>query len=322
MNKITTGPTSNSLLVADVEFCLQAGRIQERLISSPSLDFAQTLALDAHLVYWFESLPSFLHAPEQCPEWMSQPRLSAKWKYLNLRIILYRPILMEAALRRIPFQQLDTNQKVCVRKCQSLASQAIHDISLEWTKNQYSGWPAAWHLFQACIIPLLSLYGFKDDLQQIETWTLQVEKAIQVFEEMQRWSIAARQTHHVVSLLYEAYQRLQRLNDSALEATPGVMASVWPSEDSQPVLPPSQSQNTVDWPLWEGLSNFPDLMSPTAAFPDLNFPELGPGMNVWDMPGQAEVMGEIFDATLRHGQINEQGLRTAGMFSGAWSKRP
>ncbi|KAH8703624.1 fungal-specific transcription factor domain-containing protein, partial [Talaromyces proteolyticus] len=183
-------------------FSRQASKIQERLISSPCLEFNETLALDAHLVYWFESIP-FLNNPELLPECLQQPRLSTKWKYQNLRIILHRPTLMEATLRHIPFQELQGEQKVCVRKCQSLAGKAIENIASEWTQNQYSGWPAVWFLFQACTIPLLSLYGFNDDLENTEGWKKQVERAIKLFEEMKPWSIAAHQTHVFVSLLYE-----------------------------------------------------------------------------------------------------------------------
>ncbi|KAG0644958.1 Regulatory GAL4 [Hyphodiscus hymeniophilus] len=194
----TLGRVSNTNIF-DSEFSRQASKIQARLISSPSLEFTETLALDAHLVYWFESLPSFLRAPEPCPDWLLQPRSSAKWKYQNLRIMLHRPVLMEATLRHIPFQELNGDQKVCVRKCQLLAGQAIENVASEWTQNQYSGWPAVWFLFQACIIPLLSLYGFNDDSQQIDNWNQQVLKAVQLFKEMEPWSIAARQTHELES---------------------------------------------------------------------------------------------------------------------------
>jgi hypothetical protein len=274
------------MLIADIEFSRQASKIQERLISSQCLEFAETLALDAHLVYWFENLPRFLRAPEPCPDWLVQPRSSAKWKCQNLRIMLYRPALMEATLRHIPFQALHSEQKICVRKCQSLASQAIDNIASEWTQNQYSGWPAVWFLFQASIIPLLSLHCLSDDLQQSEDWGQQVQKAIRLLKEMEQWSIAARQTHELVSLLYDSYRKSLSPNPNTLEGTSAFMSSTGPLDNSHSTVMATQNQNMVEWPLWEGLFNFPDLMFPVTAFPDLNFPDQGPGEDTSeDHPG-------------------------------------
>jgi hypothetical protein len=272
------------MLIADIGFSRQASKIQERLISSQCLEFTETLALDAHLVYWFENLPPFMHSPMPCPNWLLQPRLSAKWKYQNLRIILYRPILMEATLRRVAFQELHSDQKVCVRKCQSLASQAIENIASEWMQNQYSGWPAVWFLFQACIIPLLSLHGFRDDTQQSEDWCQQVLKAIRLFKEMEQWSIAAHKTHELVSLLYDAYRESLASNANPLESTSTCMSSASHLDNPQPILTPTQNHNMAEWTLWEGLLNFPDSMFPASAFPDLNFPDLGSGEDMLEYP--------------------------------------
>lgn len=265
------------MLIADIEFSRQASKIQERLISAQCLEFTETLAIDAHLVYWFENLPPFLNASMPCPDWLQQPRSSAKWKYQNLRIMLYRPALMEATLRRVPFQELHCNQKVCVRKCQSLASQAIEDIASEWTQNQYSGWPAVWFLFQACIIPLLSLYGFKDDTKQSADWSQQVLRSLQLFKEMEQWSIAARQTHELVTLLYDAYRKTitSNLNSSTYVSSTSHLDNPQPS---------TQSNIMTDWPLWEGLFNFSETAFSVAAFPDLNFPDLGLGTDTLEYP--------------------------------------
>jgi hypothetical protein len=271
------------MLIADIEFSRQASKIQERLISSPSLEFTETLVLDAHLTYWFDSLPSFLRTPGPCPAWLLQPRASAKWKYQNLRIMIHRPALMEATLRRVPFQELHNDQKVCVRKCQSLASQAIENISSEWTQNQYSGWPAVWYLFQACTIPLLSLFSFNNDLQQTEDWRQQVQKSIQLFKAMEQWSLVARQTHELISLLYEAFCKSLISNPNTQEDTP-----VGFSDGSQSIMPSTQTHGIVQWSMWEGLFNFPDLGFPVAGFPDLTFPEMGLGTNTWDIPLEME----------------------------------
>jgi hypothetical protein len=195
---------------------------------------------------------------------------------------------MEATLRGIPFQELHSDQKICIRKCQSLAGQAIEGIASEWTQNQYSGWPAVWFLFQACTIPLLSLYGVNGDSQQKEVWNQQVQKAIHLFKEMDQWSIAARQTHGIVSLLYDAYHKSLASNSDALECRSTSTSSARSLVSPQPVMAPTQNHNSVELPLWEGLFNFPDLVFPVSVFPDLNFPEFGPGAETSDIPMEME----------------------------------
>jgi hypothetical protein len=235
-------------------------RIQERLISCQQLEFTETLTLDAHLVYWFQNLPPYLRSPEPCPEWLVQPRASSKWKYLSLRIILHRPVLLEAALRRLALSELTADQRICLSKCQSLARTCIDNIGAEWTQNQYSGWPGGWFLLQACVVPLLSLYTFGEETEQAVGWNQQVQKAILIFEEMTPWGIAARRTYELISALYSKY--LERSNASAVDNTiilvqPGSSAiddQLFGHQQPQQIL-----GDLEEWPLWEGFSTYPDL---------------------------------------------------------------
>lgn len=271
------------MLLAEIDFSKQASKIQDRLISDSNLNFAETVTLDAHLTYWFDTLPSFLRAGDDSSASLLQPGLSLKWKYQNLRIILYRFTLTEATLRRVTFEDLNSEQKVCVRKCQSLAGEAINNIAAEWTENQYSGWPAVWYLFQACTIPLLSLYGMDSDAQQIQTWNRQVQQAIQLFKDMASWSIAAKQTHEVISFLYETYRENKGAHEYLLKI-PSTVVRNGSLNHTQTRLPPSFNQIPVEWPAWDDIINVPGLESQISAFPNLNLPELGSCLNMWDAP--------------------------------------
>jgi hypothetical protein len=229
------------------------------------------LALDAHLVCWYDSLPSFLRAPNPCPKWLIRPRASTKWKYQNLRIILHRPILLDAVLRRVGFQDLDADQKVCVRKCQSLARHSIEIIGSEWSDNQFSGWPAVWFLFQACSIPLLCLYSFKDDSQHIDDWDGQVQTSIDLFRKMEPWGVAAKRTYELVSLLYETYKETLKADTIPSESARSVLPDqFFPAAVPQSV--PMGAPDSTGWSLWDGLFD--------SAAPD--FPELGFGMDGLD----------------------------------------
>ncbi|KAG0649560.1 Thiamine repressible regulatory thi1 [Hyphodiscus hymeniophilus] len=258
--EVTNNPTIYSKLIADIDFSKEVIRIQERLISSQQqLEFTETLTLDAQLVYWFQNLPPYMKSPEPCPEWLVQPRAGSNWKYLSLRIILHRPVLLEAALRRLSLDDLTADQRICLSKCQSLARTCIDNIGAEWRQNQYSGWPGGWFLLQACVIPLLSLYTFGEETEQAVGWNQQVQKAIHIFEEMIPWGIAARRTYELISALYSKYR--ERPNSSAADNTivlqQGSSAIDDQSFDQQ--QPQQILGNLDEWPLWEEFSTYPDL---------------------------------------------------------------
>ncbi|KAH8807166.1 fungal-specific transcription factor domain-containing protein [Xylogone sp. PMI_703] len=287
--ELITGPSVLSNLIAEVEFSRQASHIQERLISSPQLSFTESLTLDAHLVYWYDNLPSYFHTPNPCPQYLLQPRLTAKWRYQNLRIILHRPVLMEAALRHINCGDLTQEQKVCVSKCQNLARNAIYSIASEWTRNQYSGWPASWYLFQACIIPLLSLYTFRDTCrQQVEEWSMQVQKALEVFMELEPWDNTAKRQHELISLLFNAHIESLKPSIGTVAMVEGSRASQMPgqlgleylqNEQSQTQPHPVPQQQNRFWnesTPWDYVFNYQDLY--------FDFPEIGnTGPAGWDL---------------------------------------
>jgi hypothetical protein len=63
-----------------------------------------------------------------------------KWRYQNLRIILHRPYLLSAALRKAPFSSLTAEEKLAVSKCRIIAAKAIENISTECKDDVISGW--------------------------------------------------------------------------------------------------------------------------------------------------------------------------------------
>ncbi|OZJ02364.1 hypothetical protein BZG36_04478 [Bifiguratus adelaidae] len=264
--KLVGGPTVYSSLIAEIEYSRLAARIQERLINSPLLNFSEMLTCDAHLVHWYDNLPSYLKAPNPCPPLLQQPRATIKWRFQNLRIILYRSVLLDAALRRVSLRELTPDENVCISKCHAIAKEAIESIASEWTENQFSGWPAVWFLFQACIIPILCIYSYRDDTQQLDEWNQQVQKSITLFQEMEPWSVAARKTRELVCLLFEASKVTRDQN--LFQVTTDRMVHPHP-ELTGPMTPVQPQGSCGGGMLWEGFFDFPEL----------DFPELGVGVN-------------------------------------------
>jgi hypothetical protein len=119
-----------------------ATTIQDKLSSSPTIPFDEVVQLDADLVRWWDDLPSILTTDDEdsIPMFLRVPRLVMKWRYQNLRIILHRPYLLSAALRKSQFQNLTAEEKVSIGKCRLIAAKTIEDIASECKEDVICGW--------------------------------------------------------------------------------------------------------------------------------------------------------------------------------------
>src|ERR1700712_3374665 len=108
-----------------------ATTIQDKLSSSPTIPFNEVVQFDADLVRWWDDLPSILTTDDEdtIPAFLRVPRLVMKWRYQNLRIILHRPYLLSAALRKVPYADLSGEEKLAVGKCRIVAAQTLENVS-------------------------------------------------------------------------------------------------------------------------------------------------------------------------------------------------
>jgi len=194
-------------LVHASEFCQIATRIQDRLVESPLLSHSETAAYDAEIVNWHDELPTILsNMNESCPDFLRRVRLIMKWRFQNIRIVLHRPALLVSALRRCPFNSLSPEDKVAVGKCRIIAAKTIEDISSECLPDLISGWNGVWFTFQACMVPLVSLFSDTSMPEEADKWCASIELALAFFARSKPWSIAAKRSLDAVSRMYQAYK--------------------------------------------------------------------------------------------------------------------
>ncbi|KAI4721451.1 hypothetical protein E4T48_02281 [Aureobasidium sp. EXF-10727] len=166
---------------------------------------------------------------------LETPSVIMHWRYQNLRLLLHRPYLLATALRNGNESSLSAEEKVGIGRCQAIAAQTISDISDMCREDLLEGWNGVWFMYQAVMVPLVCIFSSlgksqvsqTDNGHNIETtgspttdvgpedrssrprtesheWQTQVEKALDFFEKMNRWSAAAKKSRDVVSRLYEA----------------------------------------------------------------------------------------------------------------------
>lgn len=165
-----------------------------------------------------------------CPEVLKTPRAIMHWRYQNLRILMHRPILLATTLKRTPYASMSTEEKLAVGRCRIVAGHTITDINDTAQESLISGWNAVWMMYQAVMIPLISLFsvlalpptssavadspnttpggsessiipGSDDD---VDKWRREIELSIEFFGRMTRWSVAAKKSRDVVQRLYDA----------------------------------------------------------------------------------------------------------------------
>lgn len=199
-------------LIENIKFCKIATQIQDMLAISPLLRTEDRCNLDSQLDNWYTNLPWLLRTTDPCAEPLYMARCVMKWRYQNLRMLLHRPILLSLASSGLnPHTQACESDIAAIETCRELAAQTIEDIAREWTRNQMSGWNAVWFLYQAAMVPLVSVF-WQWGSPRVPEWLKQIEAILELLEAMEEWSMAARRSREVVWRMYEASRAIQAQN--------------------------------------------------------------------------------------------------------------
>ncbi|KAK0722207.1 fungal-specific transcription factor domain-containing protein [Lasiosphaeria miniovina] len=196
-------------LIENIKFCKIATQIQDMLAISPLLRTEDRCGLDSQLLGWYSGLPWLLRTTDPCAEPLYMARCIMKWRYQNLRMLLHRPVLLSLASSGLnPHTQACDADLAAIETCRELAAQTIDDIAREWTRNQMSGWNAVWFLYQAAMVPLVSVF-WQWGSPRVPDWLKQIEAVLDLLEVMEEWSLAARRSREVVWRMYEASRAVQ-----------------------------------------------------------------------------------------------------------------
>lgn len=230
-----------SLNQENIHFCIISTRIEDSLACSPIMDETERQTLDSALVDWFESssVQVSLSHSQRSDEGPGTTILKngMRWRYLLARVILHRPVLLWYAMRKMPFENLSDDEQTAIDLCRDVTANLITDIASTWRAQkqcQMSGWNATWLMYQAVMVPLLSLFTDSLDPDTVQRSQQQVETALATFSELQEWSNTARWSLDVVTRIYEASRRHTSENQESTDyysdtSTPAVTSNMRPS---------------------------------------------------------------------------------------------
>ncbi|KAI0901258.1 fungal-specific transcription factor domain-containing protein [Annulohypoxylon nitens] len=195
-------------LDASARFCLICNRIQSRFAQFNRLTISEAVVFDQELQTWWASLPAVLRSPTNSPSRLTIAREFMRNRYLNIRLILMRSLILYLAHSRIQKAQLSAEELQTIETCRIVASEAIEAIALCWTPNRIHVWNSAWYLFQACMVPLLSIVieSSRSDptAESLTSARASLIKALETFSEMKPWMRASDRGPDIVAAIYEA----------------------------------------------------------------------------------------------------------------------
>lgn len=163
-------------LRASCLFCSISNRIQHRFAQPARLSAHEALAFDRELTDWHADLPPELKDPAVVVARLAVARDFMRNRYYNVRLVLSRCFLLyhahDSRLGRGGgssnnwyYAELSPGEAALIESCRDIAARTIDAITLSWTPDRIHVWNSAWELFQACMVPLLSI-AVENDLRR------------------------------------------------------------------------------------------------------------------------------------------------------------
>jgi transcriptional regulatory protein GAL4 len=155
-------PTLYSSLKAQSELHLATNSMSNRLLCTPSISAAEALVLNKRLTEWAATVPAYLrleNSPAASFDWYLFARSKLWWRYSNMQIILFRPIMLRAAMEQIhgKYPPLPSEYEECKRLCLEAAHQTTVTIQ-EYTQQNVLVRLAAWYTLCATWIPMNDVF--------------------------------------------------------------------------------------------------------------------------------------------------------------------
>ncbi|KAH8688540.1 fungal-specific transcription factor domain-containing protein [Ilyonectria robusta] len=197
-------------LRASCQFCHICNRLQHRFAQSTRLNTAEAQAFDLELQQWHEALPLILKDTINPPPRITVASEFLRNRYYNVRLMLSRCFLLYLAYEDLNGQIPSQAEVQMADLCRAIAADAIDAIAVHWVPNRIQVWNSAWYLFQACMVPLLSISmktssspgGMQAD--SVVSWNKSLNKALEVFAEMKPWMRTSDRSPDIVAVLFQA----------------------------------------------------------------------------------------------------------------------
>lgn len=195
-------------LRASSEFCLIANRLQHRFAQNTRITREEAHAFDQEVQKWHSELPPALTSFEETPQRLTLAREYMRNRYYNLRLVPLRSMLLYLVQDQAMGKPMRLVDYELIKECRTVAAEAINAISLYWTRSLVHCWNTSWYLFQAGLVPLLSIaienLAPSDDNESNALARSSLATAVSTFVEMRQWIRPIDKTPEIITALAEA----------------------------------------------------------------------------------------------------------------------
>ncbi|KAF2027454.1 hypothetical protein EK21DRAFT_114811 [Setomelanomma holmii] len=182
-------PTLYSSLNAQSEFHVQTNHISNRLLVDPGLSAETALSFGTTMDTWARALPSYFQPniqPSCKHRWFLFARSRLWWRYWNLKIIVFRHILLKRAISSgaVSESSAQLEQEECERVCVDAAHStilSIHEYSMQGL-TRLEGWYATYFLFHSALVIILCVISFPQALD-VQQWHEDIRLARKTFKD-------------------------------------------------------------------------------------------------------------------------------------------
>ena len=130
----STEPTIYSALKTQSDLHIHTNHISNRLLADPGLSAEAALSISATMDAWSHTLPAYFQLDQQSPcqhRWYTFAKSRLWWRFWNLKIIVFRHILLRRAISergQIPDPVAQAKQEECTRLCIEAANATVSSI--------------------------------------------------------------------------------------------------------------------------------------------------------------------------------------------------
>ncbi|EXJ63689.1 hypothetical protein A1O7_00024 [Cladophialophora yegresii CBS 114405] len=194
--------TEHAILAAMVDFARLVRKVSVSIYASAqstSERLAIAAEIESEMDAWLESVPSFIrpnfHGDESStmikePKWAKKQKHTLRFRYLNVKMVLYRPFLLHAAATdSLPDPILQTAVKKCVSSARATI-QLMHQMYCELPYFRTWWYNVTYTLYGASIILCyLSRLACDDEKQELQK---HIDLSISVLDAMEDHVVARK----------------------------------------------------------------------------------------------------------------------------------
>ncbi|KAF2997187.1 lactose regulatory protein lac9 and GAL4-like protein [Curvularia kusanoi] len=186
----STEPTLYSALKTQSDLHIHTNHISNRLLADPGLSAEAALSISVSMDTWSQTMPSYFGMDHQsnCQHrWYTFARSRSWWRFWNLKIIVFRHILLRHAISergQIPDPAAQAKQEECTRLCIEAANAtvtSIHQYAVQGL-TRLEGWYATYFLFHAALVMSLCIISFPQSTE-LPVWHQAVRLARSTFRD-------------------------------------------------------------------------------------------------------------------------------------------